>query len=547
VVYIGSISNPTNPKLPNSCNALITDGFVSLDNLAIKPAAACLHVANGVLRFRYCSNLGLLDLVTMYSNCNPNSKTSKSNIHLSISAGILFSSLGFDIDPMYTTEVNWFDIFDILDDIYTSVELCDSHRIMIPYTNTVELLRKFRNIADQEIESRDGLDYQIDGLVVTIVDKDIQTILGRSGHINNYQIAFKFPEENGKTTIIDYTITTGDLGYKEMMFDLDPVILNGTTQTKGKCNGVNGFNDLQPMIGDEVMLQLSGDVIPVMYVTDDCARGHTIIEAPTHCDEETCNTELIIQNSTWRCPNIECKYRVLGRLDLFLGEMNAKGIGRATTTKFYDELYVRTPSDMLKLTYEQILSMSSTGETGATNIINELKTIINKPHLLEVIISSAGIDELRALSVRKILKHANYPDEFLDAIKEKDEHELHEYMINAGYNKRCNTYTYGLIYYSEEISELLNMLKIKNAVVTTGPVVLLSGLTVNDTLQDIAIKYNLQLKTSGTVYDMLLIKDDKYRTKKKAQHAMDTGRHIITLEEYMNTSVLEDTINNYLY
>ena len=78
------------------------------------------------------------------------------------------------------------------------------------------------------------MNHAIDGLVMTILDKDIRAKMGRKNNINQFQVAYKFPEEGVKTIIRDLIVTTGNFGYKEFLLQVDPVVLNGTTQFKAQ-------------------------------------------------------------------------------------------------------------------------------------------------------------------------------------------------------------------------------------------------------------------------------------------------------------------------
>ena len=134
-------------------------------------------------------------------------------------------------------------------------------------------INKFKSLANEQIDKRDSLNHSIDGLVLTIVNKDIQKLLGRTNSINKYQIAYKFPEQGSKTIVRDMLITTGNFGYKEILLIVDPVILNGTTQSKAQVHSLNKFNKMKLRIGDEIILKLSGDVIPYGYKDSTCEPG----------------------------------------------------------------------------------------------------------------------------------------------------------------------------------------------------------------------------------------------------------------------------------
>lgn len=380
---------------------------------------------------------------------------------------------------------------------------------------------------------RDELDYAIDGLVITICDKEIQEEIGRSGNINKYQLAYKFPEKRKKTKVMGLQVTTGNFGYKELMVDVIPVTLNGTKQGKGQVHSLNKFSNFDLSIGDECYLKLSGDVIPYLEIDDTCKKGNGYkLELPTTCD--CCEEKLVIQKDKLRCVNQACDYNQIGKLVTFVKEMNSKGIGPETIKQAYYTLGIRTIPELLDLTYSDFMLLDGFQDESSANAAKTLEDLKNKPRKLAVVISGLGIDDLRTSTAEKILDVISY-SELLYLIDNGDVFELEQRLRTCkGVDKKAEGYARELISIgSKYIEKVVSYMNIKTEkTVDYDKAVLISGFRGDDFFEMVANSAGYNVRTSGTKYDILVIADNSGRSSSKAKLAEQLGRPILTKDEF---------------
>lgn len=442
--------------------------------------------------------------------------------------------VGFDVLDEYQKssyrKASWNELYMVICDTFIYGDIDMSYEII--HGTKSEILEKFNNIAADQLKKRKKLNHAIDGLVMTILDKDIQRKLGRKNNINQYQIAYKFPEEGQKTVIRDVIITTGNFGYKEILLKVDPVILNGTTQFKAQIHSLNKFKKMKLRIGDEIILKLSGDVIPFAYKDSSCHEGDgKKIKLPKYCE---CGAPLQEEKNKLRCPNKCCPFRIVGSLSTFFVELNAKGIGEKTCKLLHDELGVEKPSDILRLTTKDFKSLSGFKDASAKLCMDTIDDIIKKPRTISTILSALGIDSFRTSTANKLLETIDIND-LIKSIESGDKDKLISIIRKAdGIDKNAIVIAEGLIDKLDELKELLSIMTIrKTDNVKYDKTLVISGIRNDDKLTEIANNSGYNVKDSGKKFDLLVIKDSSMMDKSKAKYALQKGIPIMTRNEFM--------------
>jgi DNA ligase (NAD+) len=188
-------------------------------------------------------------------------------------------------------------------------------------------------IADADVR-RDGLPYEIDGVVIKVDAIAQQRRLGFTGKAPRWAIAYKFPARAAITKLDDVLFQVGRTGKVTPVAALAPVVVGGTTVTRATLHNPDEVARLGLMIGDFVSVERGGDVIPKIteFVTDAShPRGTIEIVFPTQCPR--CNEELVREPGEvdLRCVNISCPARLEEELRHFAsrGVMNIEGLGEA--------------------------------------------------------------------------------------------------------------------------------------------------------------------------------------------------------------------------
>lgn len=404
---------------------------------------------------------------------------------------------------------------------------------IIEWKTIDDLLKDAREYADTLIEKRSKLNHEIDGVVLTILNPSIQKELGRKNHINQWQVAYKFPEQVKKTKIVGLIESTGAFGYKEFLAETEPVYLNGTLQNKGQFHSLDRFKSFNARIGDEVYLKLSGDVIPYMYTDETCERGNgEKLKLPKKCK---CETELVEEKNKLRCPNVDCDQRIVGRLVTFLSEVNSKGLAEAACEKLYKTLNITKPSQLLQLTEKDFLKLDGF-EKGSSKLAYEtIQEIRTRPRKLSVIISSLAIDCFRKSTVEKVLAEISI-EEIIKLAKESKIDELKGRLQKAhGVDKNSKIIAEGLIKYIYDFEKICSLMTIKKEIsIKTSKTILISGFRNDEEFEEVAARNGYAVKDGVKKYDMLVIKNESYLSKPKAKTAKENGKPIMTYNEFID-------------
>jgi DNA ligase (NAD+) len=157
-------------------------------------------------------------------------------------------------------------------------------------------------------ERRDGLNYEIDGVVVKVNQVAVQQELGATSKSPRWAIAYKFPARQVSTQLLDVLYQVGRTGAVTPVAVLAPVQLAGTTVSRASMHNADEMKRLGVMRGDWVFIEKSGEIIPqvIKVITERRAGGETELQFPTHCP--VCETKLLKpeDEAVTRCPNADC-------------------------------------------------------------------------------------------------------------------------------------------------------------------------------------------------------------------------------------------------
>lgn len=439
--------------------------------------------------------------------------------------------VGFHIDNINYSVYSWDKVYTTVCKTFLYGDIFMEYDLLIGTKS--EILDQFEKLANKVCKKREKLNHAIDGLVLTLLDSELQDKLGRKNNINKWQVAYKFPEKGKKTVIRDVEITTGNFGYKEILLIVDPVILNGTKQFKAQVHSLKKFNKMKLRIGDEIILKLSGDVIPFGFKDSTCKEGDgKKIKLPKYCE---CGAVLEEEKNKLRCTNRHCPFRVIGSLNNFFTELNAKGIGEKTCEQLHNELGINKPSEILKLTEKDFRSLSGFKEKSAKLAMDTINDIISRPRTIASIMSALGIDSFRTSTANKLLEVIDY-DNLIEAIDSRDKDYLISVIRKAdGIDKNAKIIAEGLLVRSDELKELVKLMTIKESNNTKfDKTIVISGIRHDEELEQVANSAGYLVKDNGKKFDILVIKDDSMMNKSKAKYALSKSIPIMTRKEFID-------------
>ena len=257
----------------------------------------------------------------------------------------------------------------------------------------------------QKGESRHELDYDIDGMVIKVNSIKYQNKLGFRARNPRWAIAYKFPPEQQRTKLEDIVVQVGRTGIVTPVAQLTPVFLAGSTISRATLHNEDYIAQKDIMIGDTVIIEKAGEVIPAVVAVDKEKRNGSErkFTFPELCPE--CGTPLIRLEgeAAVRCPNnLHCPAQVREGIIHFASRdgMNIDGLGPAVINQLYQTKLIKDSADLYYLTKEQLLDIERMGEKSADNLLASLEK--SKNCSLAALIFSLGIP-LVGLTVAKTL------------------------------------------------------------------------------------------------------------------------------------------------
>ncbi len=241
--------------------------------------------------------------------------------------------------------------------------------------HTVEQMTEFINTAEAE---RDGLGYEIDGVVLKVDGHATQQRLGYTGRAPRWAIAYKFTAKSGVTRVHDITVQVGRTGKLTPVAELEPVFIGGTTVSRATLHNADFIERLGLLVGDWVKVERGGDVIPkVVEVLEDAEhpRGKRHFHFPVQCPE--CGSDVVRAEGEvdYRCVNADCPAKLRESLLHFgrRGVMNIEGLGDAVVQQLLERGMVHGVADLYKLTVPQLAGLERFAEKSATALVEQIE------------------------------------------------------------------------------------------------------------------------------------------------------------------------------
>src|SRR5262245_11325675 len=189
---------------------------------------------------------------------------------------------------------------------------------------------------DQWERKRDELSYEIDGVVIKVNSTSLQEELGATSKAPRWAVAYKFPARQATTLLRDITVQVGRIGTLTPVAELQPVLLAGTTVSRASLHNEDQIKRLGVKIGDYVLIEKSGEIIPqVVKVIEDKRSGRESelreFQMPGHCPECGEPAVRLPGEVAWRCVNSSCPAKIKAGLRLFASRsaMRIEGLGWA--------------------------------------------------------------------------------------------------------------------------------------------------------------------------------------------------------------------------
>ena len=267
-------------------------------------------------------------------------------------------------------------------------------------------------------QMRDKLPYEIDGIVIKVSSMKLQERLGFTGKAPRWAIAYKYAARSGITQVEGILVQVGRTGKLTPVAALKPVFIGGTTVTRATLHNQDEIDRLGVKIGDWVMVERGGDVIPkVVKVLDDKdhPRGHEQFHMPDRCPVCDSHIVRVEGEADHRCVNANCPAKLRESILHFASRsvMNIEGMGESLVNQLADRGLVKDVADIYELTKEKLLTLERIADKSAQNLLDEIDRSRKLP--LERVIFGLGIRFVGERTAEFLAQHFGSMDALMNA------------------------------------------------------------------------------------------------------------------------------------
>lgn len=269
---------------------------------------------------------------------------------------------------------------------------------------------------------RQDLPYDIDGAVIKVNSIAARGVLGSTSKAPKWAIAYKFPPEQKKTKVLDITVAVGRTGVLTPTAELEPVLVAGSTVSRATLHNIDNIRQKDIRIGDSVLIQKAGDIIPEVVKSLDNERDGSERQfvMPDRCP--VCGSEVVREEgeAAHRCTGLDCPAQLQRHIEHFVSRnaMNIDGLGPSIIEQMLERKMIAHAADIYYLKAEEIADMDKMGEKSASNLMNAIE--MSKSSDLSRVIYALGIRHVGERAGKILAKRFKS----LDALMHADKDEL---------------------------------------------------------------------------------------------------------------------------
>jgi len=263
----------------------------------------------------------------------------------------------------------------------------------------------------EQLKKREQSAFDIDGLVLKVNELNLQDLLGFTSRAPRWAVALKFPALQGKTRLKDIQVQVGRTGVLTPVAILEPLSLGGVVVSRASLHNENEIRNKDLKIGDTVLVQRAGDVIPEVLrpFKEERTGTEQYFAFPEDCP--ACGSQVARLNHevALRCLNLSCPARLEQGLIYFVSKqgLDIEGLGRKWIRILVNKGLLRSPADIFRLSREDLMPLERMGEKLARNILDSI-ALARQNVTLPRLIAALGIRHVGAQTAKKLAEH--FPD-----------------------------------------------------------------------------------------------------------------------------------------
>ena len=390
-------------------------------------------------------------------------------------------------------------------------------------------------------EHKKNLPYDIDGIVIKVNSYSTQEEVGYTQKSPRWATAYKFPEEELATKLLDVELSVGRTGIITPVAILDPIVISGSTVSKASLHNKDIIDELDIHIGDMVVIKKAGEIIPkvVRVIRELRTEGSTKYTMPNTCPSCGQQTYTKENNPFTRCKNPDCPDQNIRRIIHFASRdaLNIEGLGDKVVTTLYEKGIIAHTIDLFSLEREKLISLDRMGEKSVDNLLNAIEN--SKQNSLDKVIFALGIlnvgKKAGKILAEKYLNLTNLMNATLDELVNLDDvgqitaESILDYLSDENNIKFINDLIKVGMNPQYEVQEVnTDNIFAGKTVVLTGKLVELTRNEAKEYLE----KYGAKVTGSVTSKTDLVIAGEKAGSK--LAKAEQLGIRVINEEEFAN-------------
>lgn len=285
--------------------------------------------------------------------------------------------------------------------------------IRILCKNLDEVIKAIEKIGSR----REKISFGIDGAVIKVNNLKLREIIGKTYKTPKWAIAYKYPPEKKETKLKEIAFQVGRTGAITPIAILEPVVVAGSKISKTTLHNEDFVKERDIKVGDTVIIQKAGDVIPeVIGVNKEKRTGEEKeFEMPKTCP--VCGAQAVREEgeAIWHCIGIECPAKLSRGIIHFVSKdaMNITGLGEAIVEELISRELIQNIADIYKLKFEDIASLKKNGKKFAQNLIDAIET--SKTRELYRLIAALGIKHVGVKLAKSLAKWYKTMDNLMTA------------------------------------------------------------------------------------------------------------------------------------
>ncbi len=270
---------------------------------------------------------------------------------------------------------------------------------------------------DELERRRDKLPFEIDGLVVKVNDLGLQRRLGEVSRSPRWAVAFKFKPRQATTRIRSIVPSVGRTGVLTPVAELEPVAVGGVTVRNASLHNMDEVERKDIRIGDTVLLERAGDVIPyvVKVITAERTGRERRFRMPKHCP--VCGAEVTRGEDevAYRCVGMGCPAKLKQALRFFGARtaMDIEGLGEKLVDQLVERGAVKDVADLYHLKAKDLAALERMGEKSAANLVAQIER--SKQTTLPRLLVALGIRQVGEATAKALAEHFGTLERLLDA------------------------------------------------------------------------------------------------------------------------------------